>query len=131
MRKLFLVLIFTTLSLFAQDLKWIYDFEDAKYFAKKENKIVMMFVTMQSCPVCNYMKEKVFTKKDIKEYLNKHMILYEVDIDMDDLPSGYEVYGTPTTFFIKSDGTNIGKPIIGGTKPEFYIKKLQKYIDQK
>lgn len=130
MKKLILTILFGV-SLFATDLKWLDDFEDAKYFAKKENKLVMMFISSPTCRVCNFMKENVFTVKEIQEYLNKNMVLYIVELGMDDVPEGFTYIGTPTTYFVRGDGSVVGKPIIGGTKPDYYIKKLQPYVDQK
>lgn len=134
MRKLVLALLFSTLLstlTFANNINWVYDFDEAKSIAKKEDKIVMMFISMQSCPICDFMKEKVFTVKQIEEYLKKNMVMYHVDLDMDELPEGFDCIGTPTSYFIRPDGSVIGEPIIGGTKAPYYIKKLQPYVDQK
>lgn len=128
MKKILFTLLFSSF-MFANNINWIYDFEDAKKIAKKENKIVMMFISMQTCPVCTYMKEQVFTVKEIENYLNQNMVMYEVDIDMDEPPKGFTYIGTPTTYFVKPDGSTIGEPIVGGTKPSYYIKKLEKYIN--
>lgn len=130
MKKLFLTLIFSTF-MFAQGINWVYDLEEAKAIAKKEDKIVMMFISMQTCPVCDFMKEKVFTVKEIEDYLDKNMVMLHVDLDMDEIPMGLECIGTPTTYFIRPDGSLIGKAILGATKAPYYIKKLQPYVDQK
>lgn len=130
MKKLFLTLIFSTL-MFAEGINWVYDLEEAKDIAKKENKIVMMFISMQTCPVCDFMKEKVFPVKEIEDYLNKNMVMLHVDLDMDEIPMGLECIGTPTTYFIRPDGSLIGEAILGATKAPYYIKKLQPYVDQK
>ena len=130
MKKLILLLILGV-SLFANELNWLDDFEDAKYLAKKENKLVMMFISSPTCHVCNYMKENIFTVKEIKDYLNKNMVLLTVELGMDEPPEGFTYIGTPTTYFVRGDSSVVGKPIIGGTKPDYYIKKLQPYVDQK
>jgi thioredoxin-related protein len=52
MKKLILIILLG-ISLFASELKWLDDFEDAKYFAKKENKLVMMFISSPTCHICN------------------------------------------------------------------------------
>ena len=125
-------MIFSTL-MFANNIKWLEaeDFDYAKTIALQENKIVMMFISMEHCPVCRFMKEKVFTVKEIEEYLDKNMVMLYVDLDIDDIPMGLKCIGTPTTYFIRSDGSVIDKPIIGGTKAPYYIEKLQKYVDKK
>ncbi len=130
MKKLLLILIFSTV-VFAEGINWVYDFDEAKQQAEDQNKIVMMFISMQTCPVCDFMKEKVFTVKEIQDYLDKNMVMLSVDLDMDEVPMGLECIGTPTTYFIRPDGSLIGKPILGATKAPYYIKKLQPYVDQK
>jgi uncharacterized protein YyaL (SSP411 family) len=130
MKKIILILLFSTI-MFANNINWVYDFDEAKALAKEENKIVMMFISMQTCPVCEFMKEKVFTVKEIQDYLNKNMVMLHVDLDMDEVPMGLECIGTPTTYFIRPDGSLIGEAILGATKAPYYIKKLQPYVDQK
>lgn len=134
MKKLILTLLFSTLVTtlaFAENINWVYDFDEAKAKAKKEDKLVMMFISMQTCPVCSYMKDKVFTVSEIENYLKDNMIMYNVELDMDEVPEGFECIGTPTTYFVRGDGSVIGKPIVGGTKAPYYLKKLSPYVAKK
>jgi thioredoxin-related protein len=66
MAPLFKPLIFTFMTLFSlwggtiQDDK---QFQDAVISMGKEDKLVLMIYTTDSCPECAYMKQKVFTTK--------------------------------------------------------------------
>jgi thioredoxin-related protein len=127
--KQILFLFILASSLFAE-IKWVYDFEEAKDIAKKEGKIVKAFISMEACPICTFMKEKVFTIKEVEDYMHKNFVNYYIDLDMDEVPEDFEVYGTPTTYFVKPDGEIIDT-IIGGVKPGYYIPKMEAILEHK
>lgn len=127
MKKIILSMLFV-ISLFGDDFDWVYDFNEAKELAKEEEKIVMMFLSMEFCPVCKYTKEKIFTNEEIAELLEDNMIFYYVDVVKDKVPEGFSYKGTPTTYFLRPDGFVIGKKFQGAAPVEEYKKIIFDYL---
>jgi thioredoxin-related protein len=78
--------------------------------ARKENKRVFIMFTADWCGPCQEMKDKVL-KGRIEEFLNKHYLVYYLDIDKEkDVADLYAKH--------KTKG---GQPIFDGSIPAFYI----------
>lgn len=117
------------MTLFAgANLNWVEAYEEAQTLSKAQSKPIMLMYTMTGCLACKYMKEEVFTKPEIADYINKHFIPVEMDIDFDRI-KGLKVYGTPT-FYFHWDTKHIVKMIMGGVRPDAFLKRL-KLINQK
>jgi len=123
MKKLFLLLLFLSSALFA-DLNWAEDYETGLAQAKKENKKVILMFTLSACQVCEKMKEEVYTQKKVLDYVEKYFVPIELNLDLDD-KEGFEVFGTPTFYFLDSNGKQIGDVKIGGSTVEGFMKKLK------
>ncbi len=123
MKKLLLLLLFLSSALFA-DLNWAEDYETGLAQAKKENKKVMLMFTLSACQVCEKMKEEVYTQKKVMDYVEKYFVPIELNLDLDD-KEGFEVFGTPTFYFLDSNGKQIGDVKIGGSTVEGFMKKLK------
>lgn len=120
MKAIFLIL-FLIGSVFAVELNWLHDFEEAKKVAKQKNLPIMIMYTTQSCPECEYMKKKVFQDEQISRKLEVSFVLVLLDIHKDKLP--FEFIGVPTFFFTKPDGTLIDKKV-GGSREKAFLAKL-------
>ena len=123
MKKLFLLLLLITSTLFA-DLNWAEDYESGLEQAKKEKKIVLLMFTLTNCHVCEGMKENVYTQPKVMEYVKKYFIPIELNLDIDE-KEGYAVYGTPTFYFLDSNGKQIGDMKVGGSTTDGFMKKLK------
>ena len=123
MKKLLLLLVFVTTALFA-DLNWAEDYESGLAQAKKEHKIVMLMFTLTNCHVCEGMKENVYTQPEVMAYVKKYFVPIEQNLDLDD-KEGYAVYGTPTFYFLDSNGKQIGDMKVGGSTVDGFMKKLK------
>ena len=122
MKKLFVLFLFLSTALFA-DLNWAEDYESGLAQAKQENKKVMLMFTLTNCHVCEMMKEKVYEDKRIMDYVAKYFVPIELNLDLDD-KEGYKVYGTPTFYFLQSDGKQIEMKV-GGSTADGFLKKLK------
>lgn len=122
MKKL-LILFLSAAALFAADLQWVEEYDDALLQSKKRHKPIMLMYTMTGCPACKYMKEQVFTKKEVADFINTHFIPVEMNIDFDTV-EGLKVYGTPT-FYFHWDSKHIIKKIVGGKRADFFLKSLK------
>ncbi|MDA3945508.1 MAG: thioredoxin family protein [Helicobacteraceae bacterium] len=123
MKKLFLLVLFLTSALFA-DLNWAEDYETGLAQAKKENKKVILMFTLSACQVCEKMKDDVYTQKKVLDYVEKYFVPIEINLDLDD-KEGYEVFGTPTFYFLDSNGKQIGEVKMGGSTTDGFMKRLQ------
>ena len=128
MKKLLLITLFLTSALFA-DLNWAEDYETGLAQAKKEHKITMLMFTLTNCHVCETMKETVYTQKEVMDYVKKYFVPIELNLDLDD-KEGYAVYGTPTFYFLDSNGKQIGDMKVGGSTKDGFIKKLKSVREQ-
>lgn len=95
-------------------------------YSKKLNndKILLMIYTAKTCPQCAYMKKKVFKEKEVHEFMDKHFVVLEKDINKDDLPKGFEYIGIPTMFFIDKNGRQVGK-FVGSSRAKPFLKTLE------
>ncbi len=123
MKKLFLLFLFLTSSLFA-DLNWADDYESALTQAKEEKKIVMVMFTLTECHVCKIMKKSVYTDPDVMAYVEKYFVPVELNLDIDD-KEGFAVFGTPTFYFLDSNAKQIGDVKVGGSTVDGFMKKLK------
>jgi hypothetical protein len=74
-KLLFSVLIFFNLQfLYAYDIKWQDDLEDAKELAVHFKKPIFLFLESRKCYYCSIMKEKTFTDEKVIEYIDKNFI---------------------------------------------------------
>jgi len=124
MKKYLLTFLFLTGSLFAE-LDWAPSYKEGLAQAKKENKIIMLMFSIKECRMCNYMKKTVYEDEAVSEYIENFFVSVEVDIEAHPDKYGYDVFGTPTYYFLDSNGTPIGRSMVGGADPEGFLKKLQ------
>ena len=124
MKKMFLLLLFLTSALFA-DLNWAEDYETGLVQARTENKKIILMFTLSACHVCKMMKEDIYTQKKVMDYVEKYLVPIELNLDFDD-KEGFAVYGTPTFYFLDSNGKQIGDVKVGGSTLDGFMKKLKK-----
>ena len=119
MKKLCLLLILVGFA-FGFSIQNDAKFEEIYKTKSNKDKIVLMIYTAKSCPQCAYMKKKVFTQKNIKNFMDENFVVLEKDIDKDDLPENFEYIGIPTMFFVNSKGEQIDKFVGSARADEFW-----------
>ncbi len=122
------VLLLTLLSTFAfcNELKTIYSYKKALEVAKAENKLVLFMTSIKSCPTCGYMKDIVFKREHVLNYLNENYVVVIKDIERQDYPKRFWTRDAPTFYFINAlDEKEVREPKIGGANPEKFLKILQ------
>lgn len=124
MKKILFTLVFLTASLFAE-LDWASSYEQGLAQAKKEHKIVMLMFSKKTCKMCNVMKTKVYENDDVAEYVKTFFIPIEIDVEVHPDKYGYAVIGTPTYYFLDSNGKQIGRMMVGGASAEGFLQKLK------
>ncbi len=128
MKKLCLLLILVGFA-FGFSIQNDAKFEEIYKTKSNKDKIVLMIYTAKSCPQCAYMKKKVFTQKNIKNFMDKNFVVLEKDIDKDDLPENFEYIGIPTMFFVNSKGEQIDK-FVGSARADEFLEVLQNAKDK-
>lgn len=107
-----------------------YSVEEALQIAKKEGKIVLIEGYIPFCPWCIKMDREVMVDETVKEALNKDFVYAKANLLIAKLPLGMKVLGTPSFYFIDSDGKTILDMVEGfGTVDEFLL--LLQSIKQK
>ena len=124
MRYIIFTIIFQII-LMANELHYEHNFNKALNKAKSQNKELMMIYSAPWCPECNYMKDVVFKDKKVLNYIQKHFIVLNLNIQKDKLPKGFEYPGIPTFFFIDKNAKQKAK-IVGGNKADKFLKQLKK-----
>lgn len=118
------VLLITFLSLNAASINWEKDYENTIEKAKKENKPIFVMVSSPTCPECNYMKKHVFTKDEIKNFINKNFISYQFDISDENIPEQMQFWGIPR-FYFSMDGKNVYNKAMGGLKADKFMSLIK------
>ena len=120
MIKLLATLLISFLTLHAASINWEKDYDSAIQKAKKENKPIFVMVSSPTCPECNYMKKHVFTKDEVKNYVNKNFVSYQFDISDTNIPEQMQFWGIPRFYFSK-DGKNVYNKTMGGLKVDKFM----------
>ena len=90
--------------LYAQDLDWLHDYDQALIQAKKDKKDVYLFIGADKCRFCKKFKETTLADKDIIKQLEKDYVLVYLSRDQHKIPSWFETKGVPRHYFLSSDG---------------------------
>ncbi len=118
MKKILLILSLLFSSLFA-DLDWE-SYDDALRLAEKENKLVMVMLSREGCPACEYMIDVVFEQENATKEVYEKFIPVQLDIHKDFIPSGLTYIGTPTFHFINSHEAKVER-IDGGVNAKEFL----------
>ena len=126
MYKKILVTLLIGSSLFAGNLNWESSYKVAKQKANEQNKELFLFVSSPTCPECNYMKKKIFTKDKVNEYINKNYISYQFLHKSDEVPKDMKMWGIPRLYISKGDDKVVAKKF-GGLKADKLLKFLEQF----
>lgn len=115
--------IFLLLSVMAScamaELKWASSYDAALSQAAKEKKKVMVMLSREECPACEYMNDIVFEEKAVENEIQKNFVPVHIDIHKDFIPEGLGYIGTPTFHFLDAKGKKIGRHDGGANVPTF------------
>lgn len=100
-------------------INWASSYEVALIKAVKEKKNVMVMLSKEGCPACEYMENNVFEEQVIEETINKNFVPVHLDIHKDKIPSDLGYIGTPTFHFINAKGEKLKRYDGGANIPTF------------
>ncbi len=97
-----------------------YKYEEALKKAKVEGKIVLIEGYIPFCRGCIWMDRNVMVEPEVKTALNKDFVLVKMNLLVEKLPLGMKRLGTPSFYFVDSDGKTVLEMVEGtGTVEEF------------
>ncbi len=97
-----LFLLSSTLS--AVELNWEHNFDNALATAKKEHKMVYLFIGADNCKHCDRFKKQTLSNKTLIEKMKKEYVLLYMSRDQHKIPDGFEKYGVPMHYFLTAEG---------------------------
>jgi len=101
----YLVLLFILISsLYSANLDWSNDYKKALVDAKKENKLVYIFITSDSCQWCRKFENTTLQDKDILKRLHSEFITIHLSRDRDTIPEQFETAPIPRHYFTDTEG---------------------------
>ncbi len=100
-------LLITTLD--AVELNWEHNFQNALTTAKKEEKMVYLFIGADQCKHCDRFKKQTLSNKDLITSMKKEYVLLYMSRDQHTIPEGFEKYGVPMHYFLTPEGKIIAK----------------------
>jgi len=123
MKKIALLLTLTV-SLLMAELTWAPGYDAAMEQASKEGKLVMVMLTREGCPACEYMKDVVLDDDDVIDELELGFVPVLLDIHNDMIPSGLGYIGTPTFHFLTAGGRKVAR-LDGGANVMDFTEKMR------
>lgn len=107
----------------------VYTFEEAVKVAKEQKKIIMIRGVLPYCKWCIKMDREVMVEPEVRKVLDNSFVVVKTNVVTEKLPLGMASLGTPSFYFIKSDGETIIDQLNGyGNKEEFLalLEKIKK-----
>lgn len=101
------------------EIKWAPSYDAALVSAKQEKKNVMVMLSKEGCPACDYMENVVFEERAIEDAITKGFIPVHIDVHTDKVPSGLGFIGTPTFHFLNASGEKLKRHDGGANIPTF------------
>ena len=88
-------------------LNWGNDYNNALAMAKKEDKIVYLFIGADVCTHCDRFKEQTLSNEELIETMKEDYVLLYMSRDRHNIPDGFEKYGVPMHYFLSADGKQV------------------------
>jgi len=102
--KILLSLFLLASTLNAVELNWEHNFQNALATAKKEHKMVYLFIGADNCRHCDRFKKQTLSNKELIEKMKKEYVLLYMSRDQHNIPDGFEKYGVPMHYFLTAEG---------------------------
>lgn len=96
-------------TLDAVELNWEHNYDNALATAKKEKKMVYLFIGADQCKHCDRFKAQTLSNKDLIKDMKKEYVLLYMSRDQHNIPEKFERYGVPMHYFLTSKGKIIAE----------------------
>jgi len=101
-------------TLDATELNWEHNYNNALITAKKEKKMVYLFIGADNCRHCDRFKKQTLSNKDLIAKMKKEYVLLYMSRDQHAIPDRFEKYGVPMHYFLTAEGKIIA--VIQGSR---------------
>ncbi len=124
----FLVLLIP-LFLFAKS--WFVNFDEAVKYAKKENKLILLYFYSEHCPYCYQVEEFVFSDENVEKFLEKSFIIVSINVDEDEeIVEKFFVFGTPTFIIYDPKREKVVGRFFGSYEKDKFLSLLIKFCNK-
>ena len=106
------------------DLHWQKEVPATFELAKKEQKIVMVFVEGKNCRWCKKMKYRILSDEKVEKRLQPYILVKVMEENNESMKTLPEVQGVPTIFFMDAK-RNVIEEVVGYFDVDGFIT----YID--
>jgi thioredoxin-related protein len=126
--KFIILLISLTLCIYADSINWEKDYGSALEKAKKENKLLFVFITSKECKFCDKLKNTTLQDKSIAHHINEKYASVIVSKEAKNYPSKLDSKATPMLYFLDRDENIIDYSLGYWDKTDFHfiLKDVQK-----
>lgn len=125
LKKFIFMMLFLASSVLASEIKWAKDYESGIKDAAAQNKPVLFVFSRHSCKYCVILEETTFKDERVIKALGRDFVSITSYTDENDYtPRELWRPGTPSIWFLKSDGEPMFQPIMGAVDAENFLKAL-------
>lgn len=127
--KIIFIAIMMISSLFASNIDWPSNYDEALKKAKQENKKVYLFITSDSCKWCREFEDTTLQNKEIMKKLNDNYVLLHLSKERHTIDDRFNhMTFVPKHFFLKADGEKIYEDY--GYRTEEYFENLLDELEE-
>ncbi|MEA1972379.1 MAG: thioredoxin family protein [Candidatus Cloacimonadota bacterium] len=137
-----LALIVIAFAMFAQEIEWYKNIENALVEAEKEDKTVFIHFTGSDwCVWCHRLEGEVYEKESFMKYANENLVMVKLDFPRN-IPQAaaekeynniqaqkFMIRGFPTVLLLDKNGKLVGKTGYQRGGPDNYVEHLKSFID--
>jgi len=125
LKKIIFIALLSASSLLASGVNWAKDYDSGIKQAQKENKPVLFVFSRHTCKYCVILDETTLSDAKVVKALNRdYVAIVSYSDENDYTPRELWRPGTPTIWFLKSDGEPMFQPIAGAIGTEPFLNAL-------
>ena len=102
--KYLFTFILVTFTLFSAEIDWPNDYDQALRDAKKEHKLVYVFITSDACRWCREFEKTTLQNEQIKQRLHKKFVTIHLSRNRHFVPAQFETAPVPRHYFVDENG---------------------------
>jgi len=129
MRTILMIALLTAL-LDAAGIAWQTHYDPAFAEAKRDGKILMLFLVQPHCGVCRQMEEEAFSDAGVAERVGRSFVALRLPIRSPELPERYRVGMSPVLTFIDPQEDEIVEQLQGGRSAERLREALGRVAEE-
>ena len=106
-KKIFLpifITLFFSQNIYAIELDWLHDYNQALKEAKAQHKDIYLFVGADKCRFCERFKKETLSNKEVLKKLHKDYVLLYLSRDRHKIPKRFKTWSVPRHYFLTSEG---------------------------